>query len=81
MSGDRSPKAIVAFLEAEDYEDAIRNAISLGGDADRLAAITGGIAHAYFGEVPEELAEVALASFPEGRAVWGGFRERYGVPV
>lgn len=42
------PQAIVAFLESESYEDAIRNAISLGGDSDTLAAITGGIAWSYY---------------------------------
>lgn len=43
------PEAIIAFLEAEDFEDAIRNAVSLGGDTDTLAAITGSIAEAFFG--------------------------------
>lgn len=43
------PEAIIAFLEAEDFEDAIRNAVSLGGDTDTLGAITGSIAEAYFG--------------------------------
>jgi len=50
------PQAIVAFLEAEDFEDAIRNAVSLGGDGDTQAAIAGSIAEAYFG-IPEELEE------------------------
>jgi ADP-ribosylglycohydrolase len=49
------PQAIIAFLESEDYEDAIRKAISLGGDADTLAAITGAIAEAYYGGVPMEI--------------------------
>lgn len=48
------PEAIIAFLEATDFEDAIRNAISLGGDTDTLGAITGSIAEAYFG-VPDHL--------------------------
>lgn len=43
------PPAIIAFLESMDFEDAIRNAISLGGDSDTLACITGGIAEAYYG--------------------------------
>ena len=47
------PEAIIAFLESESYEDAIRNAISLGGDSDTLACITGGIAHSYYGSIPE----------------------------
>lgn len=43
------PQAIIAFLESRDFEDAIRNAISLGGDSDTLAAITGSIAEAAYG--------------------------------
>lgn len=46
------PQALVAFFEAADYEDAIRNAISIGGDSDTLAAITGAVAEAYFGLPP-----------------------------
>ena len=49
---DTVPQAIVAFLESTDFEDAIRNAISLGGDSDTLAAITGSIAEAAYG-IPE----------------------------
>ncbi len=51
---DTVPQAIEAFLESTSFEDAIRNAISIGGDSDTLAAITGAIAEAYYG-VPEEL--------------------------
>jgi ADP-ribosylglycohydrolase len=46
------PEAIVAFLDSCSYEDAIRNAVSLGGDSDTLACITGGIAEAFYGPVP-----------------------------
>ena len=53
------PQAIEAFLEAVSFEDAIRNAISIGGDSDTLAAITGSIAEAYYG-VPDELVVKAL---------------------
>lgn len=49
------PPSIIAFLESEDYESAIRNAVSLGGDADTMAAIAGGIAQAYYGEIPEHI--------------------------
>ncbi len=49
------PEAIIAFLESDSYEDAVRNAISLGGDSDTLACITGGIAEAYYGPVPPEI--------------------------
>jgi ADP-ribosylglycohydrolase len=54
------PQAIEAFLESESFEDAIRTAISVGGDSDTLAAITGGIAEAYYG-VPDDLREIALS--------------------
>ena len=47
-------KNTTKFFESADFEDAIRNAISVGGDSDTLAAITGGIAEAYYG-VPESL--------------------------
>lgn len=53
------PPAIVAFLEANNFEDAIRNAISLGGDADTLAAITGSIAEAYW-QIPADMSRKAL---------------------
>ena len=53
------PQAIMCFLEAEDFEDAVRNAISLGGDGDTIGAIAGAIAEAYFG-IPDELQEEAM---------------------
>lgn len=46
------PEAIIAFLDSSSYEDAVRNAISLGGDSDTLACITGGIAEAFYGDIP-----------------------------
>lgn len=46
------PEAVTAFLESEDFEDAVRKAVSLGGDSDTLACITGGIAEAFYGGVP-----------------------------
>ena len=48
------PQAMIAFLESEDFKDSLRTAVSLGGDSDTLAAITGSIAEAFYG-VPEEL--------------------------
>ena len=48
------PQAVLSFLESTDFEDAIRNAVSLGGDADTLAAIAGSLAEAYYG-IPESL--------------------------
>jgi ADP-ribosylglycohydrolase len=75
------PEALIAFLDATDFEDALRNAVSLGGDADTLACIAGGVAHAYYGHVPERLAGPALASLPEPlRPVWHEFRSTYAVP-
>lgn len=72
------PEAITAFLEAKDFEDAIRNAVSLGGDADTLAAITGGIAEAYFG-VPEELKEECRKRItPDMRKVLERFEKAVG---
>lgn len=53
------PEAIIAFLESNSFEDAIRNAISIGGDSDTLVAITGSIAEAAYG-VPEEIREKAF---------------------
>lgn len=71
-------EAIIAFLDGTDFEDTIRNAISLGGDADTLACIAGGIAHAFYGSVPKELGDAALRSVPEPlRLVWDRFRVRY----
>jgi len=58
------PQAIVAFLESKSFEDAIRIAISVGGDSDTLAAITGSIAEAYYG-VPEDIKEKALTYLDE----------------
>ena len=49
------PEAIICFLESKDFEDTVRNAISLGGDADTQACIAGSIAEAYYGGVPLEL--------------------------
>ncbi|MBD2447181.1 ADP-ribosylglycohydrolase family protein [Nostoc sp. FACHB-152] len=59
------PQAIIAFLESQDYEDAIRNAISLGGDSDTIACITGGIAQAYYGGVPPAIANQTLSYLNE----------------
>ena len=74
------PPAMVAFLESQDYEDAIRKAISLGGDADTLACITGGIAEAFYGRVPKPIAEQALDLLDERlRRVALDFCERYAI--
>jgi ADP-ribosylglycohydrolase len=51
------PEAIIAFLESNDYEDAIRKAISLGGDSDTIACITGGLAQAYYKYIPDYIVQ------------------------
>ncbi len=53
------PEAIIAFLESDNYEDAIRKAISLGGDSDTIACICGGIAQAYYKEIPAFMIQAA----------------------
>lgn len=53
------PQALEAFFESNNFEDAIRNAISIGGDSDTIAAITGGVAEAYYG-IPTEIRKQAL---------------------
>lgn len=59
------PQAIIAFLESGDWEEAARKAVWLRGDADTLGAITGSIAEAYYGEVPEAIAYEALMRLDE----------------
>jgi len=59
------PEAIIAFLESESFEDAIRNAVSLGGDSDTLACITGGIAQAFYKGIPDEIETAVRARLPK----------------
>lgn len=76
------PESIVAFLESEGVEDAIRKAISLGGDSDTMACIAGGIAEAYYGEVPSGIVEEVRERIPgEFWAVVEAFYDRYGRPA
>ena len=58
------PQAITCFLESHDFESALRLAVSIGGDSDTLAAITGGIAEAYYG-IPKEIEQKALSYLTE----------------
>jgi len=60
------PEAIVAFLDSTDYEHAIRLAISLGGDADTIACITGGVAEAFYKRMPEHLVQYVVDRIPSG---------------
>ena len=57
------PQAIVAFLESESYEHCLRHAISIGGDADTIACMAGGIAEAYYG-IPEEIKAEGMKQIP-----------------
>jgi ADP-ribosylglycohydrolase len=75
------PAALIAVLESHDYEDAVRKAISLGGDADTLACITGAVAEAHYGGVPLHIATAALNALDVRlRSVVLGFCERYDLP-
>jgi ADP-ribosylglycohydrolase len=74
------PEAIVAFLDSTSYEDAIRNAVSLGGDSDTLACITGGIAEAFYGPVPSSIrAKVQEILTPELWEITERFCARFGL--
>ncbi len=71
------PESIVAFLDADSWEDAIRNAISLGGDADTLACITGGIAEAYYGIGEDIMRSVQAYLTDELWQITARFRDRF----
>lgn len=72
------PEAIIAFLDSESLEDAIRNAVSLGGDSDTMACIAGGIAEAFHGGVADHIREPVEALLPEDLArVTRSFRARF----
>ena len=58
------PEAIIAFLESDSFEDSIRKAVSMGGDSDTLACITGGIAEAFYNEIPVYMIETTQRVFP-----------------
>ncbi len=72
------PQAIMAFLESDDFEDAIRKAISLGGDSDTIACITGSIAEAYYKGIPPEILSKANLILDFGlQRIVQTFNERY----
>ena len=76
------PPAIQAFFQSESYEDAIRKAISIGGDSDTIAGIAGGIAHAYYKKIPKHLYESAMARLDSGlKDTLRKFAEKYQIPV
>ena len=59
------PEAIIAFLESTDFESAIRLAVSLGGDSDTIACITGGIAQAFYKKIPDYIVENTFTRLPD----------------
>lgn len=76
------PVAAEAFLHSIDFEDAVRNAVSFGGDADTIACIAGAIAEAYYGGVPDWIQVEVLGRLDGAlRAEVQAFAERYGVPL
>lgn len=76
------PEAIIAFLESEDYEDAIRKSVSLGGDSDTQACITGGIAQAYYKSIPRKIMERVNELLPEEfRKIIIKFNTRFKIDV
>ncbi|MEW5722440.1 MAG: ADP-ribosylglycohydrolase family protein [Thermodesulfobacteriota bacterium] len=66
VSSQRSvPESILCFLEATDFEDALRNAVSLGGDADTMACIAGGLAEAFYRTIPPDIVRETRRRLPE----------------
>lgn len=73
------PQAFEAFFESTGFEDAIRNAVSIGGDSDTIAAIAGGMAEAYYG-IPEELRDQEVTFLDaEQLGILNAFEARYGL--
>ena len=76
------PQAIIAFLESENFEDAIRKAVSIGGDSDTIACIAGGIAQAYYGEIPGHIVDkVRLILDAELKRVLDSFNDKFGIEI
>ena len=72
------PESIVAFLDSEDYVSAVKNAISLGGDADTMACIAGGIAQAFYKKIPVHLVQQVRCRLPRPLlAVMDQFNETF----
>ena len=72
------PESLIAFLESESYEDAVRKAISLGGDADTMACIAGAVAEAFYGGVPGPIHEEVWGRLDDRlRRVIDAFTARY----
>ena len=76
------PVAVQAFLESTDFENAIRLAVSVGGDSDTIACIAGAIAHAFYGTIPKHLLQPVLDIYmsPDLVETSLAFCEKFGVP-
>ncbi len=75
------PEAIIAFLESEDFEDAIRKAISIGGDSDTIACMAGGIAQAYYLKVPPTIVSEVRKRLPDDLLeILNAFEKAY-IPI
>ncbi len=73
------PEAIIAFLEGNNFEDTIRKGISLGGDSDTIACIAGGIAQAFYRDIPQEIVSNVRGRLPElFLIIIDEFSEKYG---
>lgn len=76
------PAAAIAFLASNDFEDAVRNAVSLGGDADTLACIAGAMAESFYGATPDAIQRECLRRLDEPlRTEVLAFAREYGVPL
>lgn len=74
------PEAIIAFLESDSFEDAVRKAVSIGGDSDTIACMAGSIAEAFYGGVPEEIARETLSRLTTDlRSVVERFYQEHGL--
>jgi ADP-ribosylglycohydrolase len=75
------PEALICVLTSTSFEDAVRRAVALGGDADTQAAIAGSIAEALYGGVPAEIAKEARARLtPQFTLILDTFQEKYHIP-
>lgn len=72
------PEAIIAFLESTDFESSLRKAISIGGDSDTIACISGAIAHAFYQEIPDWMAAYCMDRLdPAQQSIISDFWERH----
>jgi ADP-ribosylglycohydrolase len=72
------PESIIAFLDSESFVDAVKNAISLGGDADTMACIAGGIAQAFYKEIPQDIVtEVRARLSPDYKSIVDSFNTKF----